>query len=279
MAKLREIPSTLHYALAHPVEHLGALKLESGAACASLCALAFGKDESGGGFSFSQEAVTGAVSYLQEILTGKLIGWWPAIFPYHLRPMLHLCISDSNKELLCSCGELTVSLLVSACFLEPDHPRKDAADSEKGPVQIVAAECFLQLAAYEPGRALLQQAPAAMETLRALADGGKALSEECKQKAHSALLAIEGRVAREPEPTQTGDGGDDTDGWVMISYQWDVQATMKRVVSSLQRRKFNVWFDIIHMPPGSIMDVGKTELFEPLHAKNDYFSKTGSGQT
>jgi len=51
-------------------------------------------------------------------------------------------------------------------------------------------------------------------------------------------------------------------------------------VSSLQRRKFNVWFDIIHMKNhGSIMDVGKTELFEPLHAKNDYLSKTGSGQT
>ena len=62
---------------------------------------------------------------------------------------------------------------------------------------------------------LLQHEPAAMETLRALADG-KALTEACQNKASSALAAIEG-IARDPQP----EGSEKTsDGHVMVSYQW-----------------------------------------------------------
>eukprot|EP01046_Picozoa_sp_COSAG06_P018345 COSAG06_NODE_1275_length_10046_cov_4.285915_2_plen_79_part_00 len=67
------------------------------------------------------------------------------------------CISDENKKVLVECAALMIPLLVSACFLDPDHVRKDADDSEKAPVQADAAECFLQLAAFEPGRKLLTE--------------------------------------------------------------------------------------------------------------------------
>ena len=37
------------------------------------------------------------------------------------------------------------------------------------------------------------------------------------------------------------------------SYQWDVQPVVKRIVTSLQRRKYAVWVDIQCMK-GSVMD-------------------------
>ena len=156
-----------------------------------------------------------------------------------------------------------ISLLMDGLFLDPDHPRKDADDSEKVPLQTDACGCFLQLAVFEPGRELLQSDPAAMDALRALADG-KAMTEEGKLSAHNALVAIEG-VTREPEPEM--EGAEEPDPHIMASYQWvrpapqssnllahsmsvilssndsdpfvvqDVPATIERIVRSLQKRK------------------------------------------
>ena len=107
-------------------------------------------------------------------------------------------------------------MLLAGTFLDADHHRKDAPDSEKAPLQTDACDCFLQLAVFEPGRELLQSDPAAMDALRALADG-KALTEEGKLSAHNTIVAIEG-VTREPEPEM--EGAEETDLHIMLSYQW-----------------------------------------------------------
>jgi hypothetical protein len=116
---------------------------------------------------------------------------------------------------------------VEALFLDPDHVRIDTEDSmapkgsitaAKGPIQAEAADCFLQIAVFEPGRALLQQDPTAMRALRALADPSTdaALTAEARMSAVGALVAIEG-LSREPEPK-----GEEKkpEGHVFVSYQW-----------------------------------------------------------
>ena len=107
-------------------------------------------------------------------------------------------------------------LLLDLLFLDADHPRKDAPDSEKAPVQTDACDCFLQLAVFEPGRELLQSDPTVMDALAAMA-AGKAITEEGKLSAHNALVAIEG-VMREPEPDT--EGALISDKHIMVSYQW-----------------------------------------------------------
>ena len=58
-------------------------------------------------------------------------------------------------------------------------------------IQCDGAECFLQLALFEPGKELLEQHPEALDALRALVDGA-ALTEEARLSASSALAAVEG---------------------------------------------------------------------------------------
>ena len=135
----------------------------------------------------------------------------PVLQAHFFCSILHLCISDTNKNLLVQSVGL-IGLLLDALFLADDHERKDAPDSEKAPAQTDAAAACLQLALFEPGRALLQNDPTLMHALRALASG-KALTAEGKLSAHSALVAIEG-VPREPEPEM--EGGEEIDTHIMM---------------------------------------------------------------
>ena len=99
---------------------------------------------------------------------------------------------------------------MEALLLEPLHMRQDQDESTKFILQKDAAECFLQIAVFDPGRALLSNNAEVVDALHMLVD--KAWTEEAKLCAHNALLAL-GKVERmhEPEPDV---------GWVMMSYQW-----------------------------------------------------------
>ena len=92
--------------------------------------------------------------------------------------------------MLIQCTDLTPTLL-DALFLDPEHPRKDMDQTLRAGIQCDGAECFLQLALYEPGKQLLEQHPEALDALRALVDGA-ALVEETRLAASSALAAMEG---------------------------------------------------------------------------------------
>jgi hypothetical protein len=115
----------------------------------------------------------------------------------------------------------------------------------KESIQTDCLSCLLQLAVFEPGRELLQNDPATMEALRNMADG-RALGKQGQVHAESTLIAIEG-VSHVPEPEGTDPGGGGThedDEHIMVSYQWDVQVTIERLVRLLQRKKYVVWFDL-----------------------------------
>ena len=119
-------------------------------------------------------------------------------------------------------------------------------------IQCDGAECFLQLALFEPGKELLEQHPEALDALRALADGGGALASEASLAAGTALAALEG-----PAPGPVGDqkhvmvscacvpqisSSQGCAEFVMLADQWDVQVIIQRLVSSLQTRGYAVWF-------------------------------------
>jgi hypothetical protein len=115
---------------------------------------------------------------------------------------------------------------MEALLLDPNHVRNNTynlEDSVKAAIQRDAAECFLQLALFEPGREMLlteKGGASAMEALRALADGNTGcLAVETKECAHGALMAVEGRT--DPERYPPG-STKQSQAHIMMSYQWDV---------------------------------------------------------
>jgi hypothetical protein len=121
--------------------------------------------------------------------------WYP---PYsNVQRILLSLSSDINKMLLIE-TKLTTTLLTETLFLNLDHARQGQDEVTKATIQRDATECFLQLALYEPGRLMLSAQVAALEALRALADG-QAFSEEAKVSARGALIAIEGTDELEHE--------------------------------------------------------------------------------
>eukprot|EP01051_Picozoa_sp_SAG22_P016103 SAG22_NODE_2212_length_2831_cov_2.290996_1_plen_646_part_10 len=254
VALLRGIPSALKFCLAHPLNHIKPIALDTVPMCAMICAVIFGKDEEGSDFHFSQSDINSVVVVLKDILSGALVAWFPELPGHWFLPMLHLCVSDVNKFMLVRSAELK-PLLLAALFLDPDHLRKDADVSMKAPIQAAAAAAILQIAVFDPGRALLEASPPMMAALRAVATEGGALTEACRRSAQSALVAID---RKQPAAARGGSivgdsGGDDGGGHVMLSYQWDVQDVARRIVDELQARGYTTWFDLDNLQ-GSTVD-------------------------
>ena len=116
--------------------------------------------------------------------------------------MSTLCVADANKATLVQCDVLIPTLL-DALFLDPENPRKDMDERLRAGIQCDGAECFLQLALFDPGRELLVEHTEALDALRSLVDGA-ALTEEARLSASSALAAIDG-----PAPGPGPDPGDE----------------------------------------------------------------------
>ena len=216
-AMLQQIPSVWAYTLEHRITHIECFGMDSSSVTAGICALLFGKEEGGGGFDFTQPMIDSLLTSQTDTFSGTLAPYFAA-FLHWGRAMQHLCISDVNKALLVECP-LTVPLLLEMLLLDPDHFRKDTDAHIKAAIQADAADCLLQLALFEPGRALLERDSAAMDTLRQLSVSGVALTEQATLSANGALMAVLGRE-REPEPQDEAE----RDRHVMVSYQWDVSA-------------------------------------------------------
>lgn len=68
---LQKLPSALRFTLKHPLEHIKAIGFTSTSTCATICALALGKEEAGGGFDFTQELCNDILAMLQDFLSGS----------------------------------------------------------------------------------------------------------------------------------------------------------------------------------------------------------------
>ena len=95
------------------------------------------------------------------------------------------------------------------------------------------------------GRDALLQDPTAAEALQQVVAEG--WTKEARLSAESALAAMSDR--------QPDTGGHEYRGQkhVMLSYQWDVQETAKRIVAELEMRGYLLWFDLNDMS-GSTVD-------------------------
>ena len=251
MALLSSMPSALRFVLKHDLKHIPSVGCTTSGIAAGIVALVFGKYESGDGFEFSQSLIDDSLMLCQTTFDGGLAPFFE-FRGFHMKSALHLCISDANKALLVR-SEALIPLLLSTMLLDSDSVRQSSSEAVKGAVQNDSAECMLQLSLFEQGRELLAGNSAVMEVLHALHEGGRALTPAAKSAAEGALLAIEGR-AHHPEPQQVGANAENSQPThVMISYQWDVQVMIKRLVDSLQSREYEIWFDLDRMK-GSTMD-------------------------
>jgi len=118
-------------------------------------------------------------------------------------------------------------------------------------------EAVAQLAVYPRGREALlwQQAQAEaaeggratgmMDALRQLAAPGAAVHAETRRHAASALAALrQSATSGGPAPHDLDDAGASGPDplHVMLSYQWDAQELVIRIVQELQNRGFRTWF-------------------------------------
>ena len=95
------------------------------------------------------------------------------------------------------------------------------------------AEAIAQLAMYPPGRDALLENPNVAEALQQVAVEG--WTEEARLHAESALAALK-------PPEEHSEQVESGDKHVMVSYQWDHQATVRRIVNELQARGYRTWF-------------------------------------
>ena len=104
------------------------------------------------------------------------------------------------------------------------------------------AECLAQLAVFEAAREPLRHDPSVIPALQVVAEAG--LSAEARQYAQAALLALSDKEMHVHVDGQQH---------IMLSYQWDKQATLQRMNDSLIGRGYVTWFDLTNMK-GSTMD-------------------------
>eukprot|EP01043_Picozoa_sp_COSAG02_P030085 COSAG02_NODE_1904_length_10439_cov_157.636267_7_plen_688_part_00 len=245
--KLAGIPTTLQFVLDHELVHFSELGYTTSATTARVCALAFGKEEEGSMFTFSQSLVDMFVRHNLSVFSGIMSSFNPVLKNHFLAGLNRLCVSDKNKELLVRCPDL-VAVLTECLFLDPAHQRQAQEELVKAEIQLSAVECLLQIALFPPGRDMLKRQAATMDALHSLDNAtATAFSKQAKASAHGAIVALEGRM-REPEPeTDSEQTMQPADKHVMMSYSWSHQRTVERIVRSLQTRGYLVWFDLDSM--------------------------------
>ena len=243
-AMLRKVPSTLQFLLDHSLTHINFIHSSSASLAQIIICSLFGRSEEESKFTFTVDMVNSSLHHIKQGFSGSAAPWYQPT-AHMCRPVLNLCVSDHNKTLLIQSPAL-IPLLLEMLLLDPTHQRQTDGtmpDAVKAAVQADAAECFMQIAVFEPqGRELLQGEAAAMDALRALA-GGQAATSTAQISAHGALMAIQGKAALATSCDELY-GAEEVESHVMMSYAWHCQVTITRIVRSLQSRGYRLWFDL-----------------------------------
>jgi hypothetical protein len=226
---------SVRYLLDHPLVQLGAMGLESGMTATRIAALVWGRDDDGGGLRFKQQDIDKVVLVTASHRGPAMVAFFPLTVGYG-KTILSLSVSDLNKKLLLN-SEGFIPMMVDNLFTNPENPRRAQPDFDvvAPPVQQDFAEAIAQVAMFPPGRAALLQDPTVAEALQHVVAEG--WTDEARLFAQSALAAMSGR---QPDPHQAKQAH--IHGHVMISYQWNVQATAVRIVNELRVRGYTTWF-------------------------------------
>eukprot|EP01047_Picozoa_sp_COSAG01_P076411 COSAG01_NODE_13407_length_1589_cov_288.659732_2_plen_427_part_01 len=153
----------------------------------------------------------------------------------------HMVVSDANKAFIME-HPTAIDSLVSGLLLEDGNPRRTqpgAAELQHG-----CALALENLALSDIGARPLRARAHAMEALRKLAEIG--MTDEARRCASGALFELE-EQHRSSEALSMS-----ANEHVMLSYNWDHQAVIKRVHASLVRRGYTTWIDVERMQGSTV---------------------------
>ena len=255
--KLRSIPGPIRYALDHPLVQCEAFGWTTSTFGTMLAATLWGRSEDA--FAFALRDITAFVEYSKEVIYPRSeAGGIMMISPAWSYAMLNLNVSDKHKQILLTIPSFVPSL-VDGLLLDPHNPRTTQANwgHVSKIVQRCYAECFHQLALFEPGREALLHHPEVRDSLRAVVSSG--WTPESRVFAQGALMALDegGDRAAGTGGRFAGAGGGSncqaSKEHLMFSYNWDHQAVILRIVAEVKSRGFACWVDVEKMQ-GSTCD-------------------------
>eukprot|EP01045_Picozoa_sp_COSAG04_P025206 COSAG04_NODE_3266_length_2994_cov_1.822798_2_plen_577_part_00 len=159
------------------------------------------------------------------------------------RRVATMAVSDANKKLMLAHDNLLDSL-VAGLVLDDDNPRRgqDGADA----LQEMCAGVLHELALYGSGLSVLRSHKPTMNALRVLVRVG---TKDSRERATAALFELdeETRSAKRNAPdADSSSGSAKPPPHIMMSYNWDHQDVVLRVVAWLQAHGYLVWVDTQH---------------------------------
>eukprot|EP01045_Picozoa_sp_COSAG04_P031501 COSAG04_NODE_5849_length_1473_cov_6.774381_1_plen_463_part_01 len=153
-----------------------------------------------------------------------------------LRRVATVAIADTNKTIMLR-HDTILNSLVTGLLLDDDNPRRgqDGADT----VQEMCAGVLHELALYGPGAATLRGHKPTMDALRVLAESG---TKESRERAAGALFELdeEARAAKTKTASDAEAQSSKPPPHIMVSYNWDHQHVILRVVAWLQTHGYLV---------------------------------------
>eukprot|EP01045_Picozoa_sp_COSAG04_P038737 COSAG04_NODE_10516_length_771_cov_2.190476_1_plen_257_part_11 len=211
-----------------------------------------------GGKTLSREAVTAIVHNCQRYFRGDTVfavSSAKTVLDSGLSRVMTMAISDANKRLMLQCDGL-IDTLVHCLLLDPDNKRRTQDDGDA--LQEAAAGILHELSLFGPWADALKAHSGVMASLHELLDVG---TKTAKERAAAALFELDDE-ARAAATASSGDDGSGTGldaspskppPHIMMSYNWDHQDVILRVVAWLQAHGYLVWVDTEQMK-GSTVD-------------------------
>merc|ERR1711960_43660 len=172
----------------------------------------------------------------------------PRAMPF-VRRIATVAIADANKKIMIQ-HDTILDTLVAGLLLDDDNPRRgqDGADA----MQEGCAGVLHELALYGPGASALRGHKPTMDALHVLVESG---TKESRERAAGALFELdeETRSAKATVASEAEPGSSKPPPHIMMSYNWDHQDVILRVVAWLQAHGYLVWVDTEQMK-GSTVD-------------------------
>eukprot|EP01052_Picozoa_sp_SAG31_P034081 SAG31_NODE_3930_length_3742_cov_2.584408_2_plen_1021_part_01 len=221
-----------------------------GTRAAGIAVSLIGSNESG--LVLTREAVQNVVDSFSSCFDPEThyVTYVAANVVTYARRVANALVADTNKPFVIEAAG-ALDALVEGLLLDSSNPRRD--QERAGDLQLVCAEALQQLALSAVGEAALKANSRAMSALQEMKTAG--LTPAARQCAVGALFKLEG--SKKPTIPALASGantaGMDSGKHLMVSYNWDHQAVVLRVVAALKGRGYSLWVDVESMS-GSTVD-------------------------
>jgi hypothetical protein len=211
---------------------------------AGVAADLIGRNEDG--LTLTREAVTGVLENWLMFFDPSGRRW---LYPAHkvlgdATRLANISISDANKAFIIE-QKGVFEGLATGLLLEPSNPRREQKGASE--LQTASARTLQNLALSPVGAGPMRAHAGVMQALRQLAESG--MSEEARQCASGALFELDEQARSGMVQASTSVAAVEH---IMLSYNWDHQAVIKRVHASLVRRGYTVWIDIERMQGSTV---------------------------